>query len=104
MTRWKYTTLQPLFPYVAAWDKVTWNSPKCGSCIEVSWNGKSIYVTAIDQCGGPTPGHDSHLDISKEAFYKLFGDEGIQKGTMTANWAVVANSKCQGNLSKSLEE
>lgn len=42
----------------------------------------------IDQCGKSPQSGTSHFDISKEAYYELFGDEGIQKGHMIADYSI----------------
>ena len=94
---WGYNTLQPMFPYVAAWDQLRWNDTKCGTCIALTFNRRTIYFTALDQCGRGIPGTDTHFDISREAFYEIFGDVGIQRGSMTAEWTIVQSSLCKGN-------
>ena len=92
-----------MFPYVAAWDKLKWNDPKCGTCIAITYGGKTIHFTTIDQCGAGVNGTTAHFDISKEAFYEIFGDVGIQKGSMIADWAIATPGLCKGNK-KSIEE
>jgi hypothetical protein len=79
-TRWGYTDLSPMFPYVAAWDQISWNSPNCGTCILLNTSTTSIFLTAIDSCGAPPGGYDTHLDIAQPAFVKLFGQAGIDEG------------------------
>lgn len=93
---WGYRDLSMMFPYVTAWQPSSWNSPQCGSCAKIMWKGKYTYVTVIDQCGVINSAY-SHFDMSKEAFYGLFGDIGIAKGTMTANFSIVASKYCPGN-------
>jgi hypothetical protein len=93
---WGYKDLSMVFPYVTAWQPASWNSPQCGSCAKIAWNGKFTYVTVIDQCGVINSAY-SHFDMSREAFYGLFGDIGIAKGTMFANFTIVASSYCPGN-------
>jgi len=97
-TRWGYTNLEPLFPYVSAWSQLSWNNPQCGSCIRLKnvANGNTISITGIDQCG-PPPWGQSHFDVSKEAFTTLFGNEGINAGHGNATWEIVAGSNCKGN-------
>lgn len=51
LIEWGYSALQPMFPYVAAWDQLKWNDAKCGSCIELTFGDKTIHFTALDQCG-----------------------------------------------------
>jgi hypothetical protein len=98
LINWGYTNLQPMFPYVMAWDQLKWNDSKCGTCIALTYNGKTIHLTALDYCGAGFPA--THFDISKEAYYEIFGDEGVQKGHMMADWSIVQSSMCKGNKKK----
>ena len=46
-----YTTFGslPSFPNIGAAQAVEdWNSPECGSCWEISYKGKSVFVTIVD--------------------------------------------------------
>ena len=61
---WGYKNISLLFPYVTAWQGVRWNSPQCGSCVQISWKGKFVYVTVIDRCEVINPLY-SHFDMSK---------------------------------------
>jgi hypothetical protein len=61
---WGYKDLSMMFPYVTAWQSVTWNSPQCGSCAKITYKGRYVYVTVIDQCGVINP-LLSHFDMSK---------------------------------------
>lgn len=61
---WGYTDLSMMFPYVTAWQPASWNSPQCGSCVKIMWNGKYTYVTVIDMCGVINSAY-SHFDMSK---------------------------------------
>jgi len=98
--RWGETTLvSPLFPNVAAWDKVTWNSPNCGTCILLKdlVSGNSIYITAIDECGAAPGGYSAHFDIAPAAFTQLFGAAGNNAGHGNATYQSVAANLCPGN-------
>jgi hypothetical protein len=83
---WGYKDVSAMFPYFTAWQDVAWNSPKCGTCFKITHQTNTIYVTAVDQCGKSDKVGTSHFDLSKEAFVALFGQEGIQKGTMEGNF------------------
>lgn len=83
---WGYKDVSAMFPYVTAWQDVAWNSPKCGTCFKITHQTNTIYVTVVDQCGKSDKVGTSHFDLSKEAFVALFGQDGIQKGTMEANF------------------
>ena len=54
-TRWGYSTIDPMAPYVMATSVSGWNSPNCGKCYRVSGPAGTRYITAIDQCA-PGPG------------------------------------------------
>jgi len=98
MTKFGYSTLSPMYPYVTAFSGATWNSPNCGRCVKVtSSRGNSVYLTVIDQCGGPPGGYDAHFDIAPPAFRELFGDAGVNAGVQSANWQFVDSSLCRGN-------
>lgn len=98
--RWGYKDLSQMFPYVSAWQDAAWNSPKCGDCMKITYQSKVIYVTVIDQCGKSDKANTSHFDLSKEAFIELFGQEGINKGTMEGNFTIASPSSCRGNRKK----
>lgn len=69
--------------------------------MELSYEGKSVFVTVIDQCGPPTgqgAGADAHFDISEEAFTELFGDLGVSKGSMFHEYRKVSPGNCNGNI------
>ena len=54
-----------MFPYVTAYYKSSWNSLECVRCWEIPYNGKSIFVTAIDLCGADARGNNgAHFDLS----------------------------------------
>jgi len=111
ITRWGYHNLSPLFPYVAAWSQASWNSPKCGYCLNLTdvATKKHVYITSIDQCGpaftgfadddkiSPNSGYDSHFDISQPAFTELFGPNGINAGHGIATYQQVKSTFCKGN-------
>ena len=61
---WGYRNISALFPYVTAWQSVSWNSPQCGSCVKMTYGGKFVYVTVIDRCEMINPAY-SHFDMSK---------------------------------------
>jgi len=103
MTKFGYSDLGPMYPYVTAFSGATWNSPNCGRCIQVTnrAKGNSVYLTVIDQCGPPPATHDAHFDIAPPAFRELFGDAGVNAGVQNADWAFVASNLCRGNKGNS---
>jgi len=103
MTKFKYTNLSPMFPYVTAFSGATWNSPNCGECVKLTdkVTGNTVFLTVIDQCGGPPGGFDAHFDIAPPAFDQLFGPAGKQAGHGGVTWSVAASSSCKGNKGNS---
>lgn len=99
---WGYKDLSAMFPYVSAWQDVAWNSPKCGTCFKITYKTTVIHVTVVDQCGKSDRTGTSHFDLSKEAFVALFGQQGLQKGTMQGNFELAQPSQCKGNKKHSM--
>lgn len=68
----------PSFPAIGGVFAVSgWNSPECGSCWELTYNGKSIYVTAIDTIS-------DGFDISLEAMNILTSNQAQQLDSIDA--------------------
>ncbi|KAI0926002.1 hypothetical protein AcW1_008290 [Taiwanofungus camphoratus] len=84
-----YTTLDSLpdFPYIGGAFAVTgWNSTGCGTCWELSYNGTSINILAIDT--------SYTFDISLEALQKLSDGQGEAAGFVYATATQVDASVC----------
>jgi len=96
ITRWGYSTIDPMAPYVAATSVSGWNSPNCGNCYEVVGAVSTVYLTAIDQCA-PAPNGGMHFDIHPTAFRELMGDAGVTAGVGYVTFREVASSSCRGN-------
>ncbi|KAI0671617.1 cerato-platanin-like secreted protein [Trametes maxima] len=64
-----------------------WNSPNCGTCWQVSYNGTSINVLAIDHT-------DSGFNIGKKGLDKLTHGKAFERGVIKAKVKQVAASKC----------
>ncbi|KAI9353007.1 Cerato-platanin [Zopfochytrium polystomum] len=64
-----------------------WNSPNCGSCYSLSYNGKTVYVVAIDACG------DGFL-VSTEGLDALTGGKAVELGGVTADAQPVDKTNC----------
>ncbi|KAG9226605.1 hypothetical protein CCMSSC00406_0006170 [Pleurotus cornucopiae] len=79
----------PSFPHVGAVPGASWNSPLCGSCWELKYKGKAIYITAVDQARNA----DSYI-ISKKAMNDLTGGQAVPLGTAQVSAKKVSNSKC----------
>lgn len=99
ITRWGHSTVDPMFPYVAATSNLNWNSPVCGTCYKVYSpdTKKTIYVTTIDKVGNPGPNGELHFDLAYEAFIELLGNDGYLAGMASATYEAVSSSYCKGN-------
>lgn len=86
-----------MLPYVTAASSISWDSPNCGDCFQLtSTSGTTIYVTGIDECA-PGPSGEMHFDLYPEAFNQLLGSGGYAAGHGYVAYNVVASSLCQGN-------
>ncbi|KAF6843586.1 Protein SnodProt1 [Colletotrichum musicola] len=76
------------FPYIGGADAVAgWNSPNCGTCWQLTYNGKSINVLAIDHAG-------SGFNIALGAMNDLTNGQANQLGRVEAQATQVALSAC----------
>ncbi|KAJ1335645.1 Cerato-platanin [Microdochium nivale] len=64
-----------------------WNSPQCGTCWELSYNGRTINVLAIDRAG-------AGFNIELSALDALTGGQGTALGRIEAGSRQVAVSAC----------
>ncbi|SPN97371.1 related to Protein SnodProt1 [Cephalotrichum gorgonifer] len=55
----------PVFPYIGGAPGVTWNSPLCGSCWKVTYQGHSIHMLAIDSANGFNMAFAAMNDLTK---------------------------------------
>ncbi|KAI8984927.1 Cerato-platanin [Trametes punicea] len=78
----------PNFPNIGGAAAVAgWNSPNCGTCWKLTYNGKSINVLAVDHT-------DSGFNIALEALNTLTDGEGVFLGRIDADAVQVAASQC----------
>lgn len=78
----------PDFPYIGAFDDVAfWNSPACGTCWRLSFEGRSIDVLAVDNVF-------QDIIISLEAMDMLTGGRGIELGVIDVSYRQVGSSAC----------
>lgn len=85
-----YKTLGSLqnFPYIGGATAVSgWNSPKCGSCWEISYNGQSVNILAVDTAG-------EGFILSKAALNKLTGLHAVDFGVVQATAKELPPSQC----------
>ena len=78
----------PHFPNIGGTAAVAgWNSAQCGSCWQLTYNGKSINVLAIDHT-------DAGFNIALEALNTLTNNQGTFLGRINATATQVASSVC----------
>ncbi|KKA28836.1 hypothetical protein TD95_000280 [Thielaviopsis punctulata] len=86
-----YSTLGslPNFPYVGGAPAVSgWNSMACGSCWQLSYNGKSIYVLAVDAAPGG-------FNVAEAAMNALTNNQAAALGRIEVSSTEVASSFCK---------
>lgn len=85
---WKTQGNIPKFPYIGGSQAVgSWNSPSCGTCWKLTYNGKSIYVVAIDYA-------DAGFSISPTAMNALPGRQAVKLGRVDATSSQVPVKNC----------
>ncbi|KAH9853378.1 Cerato-platanin [Lenzites betulinus] len=78
----------PSFPNVGGAAAVGgWNSPACGSCWQLTYNGRSINVLAIDHA-------DDGFNLSLEAMNTLTNNQATFLGSVDVQATQVAASQC----------
>ena len=78
----------PHFPNVGGAQAVGgWNSASCGTCWQLTWNGKSINVLAIDHA-------DEGFNVAKEAMDTLTGGQAAALGRIDVDATQVDASAC----------
>ncbi|KAF3359063.1 hypothetical protein VdG1_02625 [Verticillium dahliae VDG1] len=76
------------FPYIGGAPAVAgWNSPNCGTCWELSYNGRTINVLAIDHSA-------NGFNIALDAMNALTGGQAVKLGRVDASSKQVNKSKC----------
>lgn len=86
--QWNFQNQVKNFPYIGGVEAVAgWNSPNCGTCWSVTYNGKTINILAIDHTG-------AGVNLSKEAMNELTGGNAEQFGRVDAQVQQVALSAC----------
>ncbi|KAH6853071.1 hypothetical protein J4E91_000850 [Alternaria rosae] len=76
------------FPKIGGYMGVAgWNSPQCGTCYGVTYNGKTIYVLAVDHAA-------QGFNLAKAAMDELTNGQAAALGRIDAQYAQVATSNC----------
>ncbi|KAK3685386.1 Cerato-platanin [Podospora appendiculata] len=77
------------FPYIGGAQAVDdWDSPNCGSCWQATYNGRSIFVLAIDHT-------DSGLNIAFDALDDLTNGNAKKFGVIDATVSQVPLKMCR---------
>lgn len=85
-----YNTLGQLpdFPYVGASPTIPeWDSPNCGACYNITYNGVFLYVMGVDSSS-------SAFVVSQAALDRLTGRQAVALGQITASYDAVDSSHC----------
>lgn len=86
----KYTTFGslPNFPFVGGASVITsWNSPNCGTCWELTYNGANATILAIDAA-------KKGFNLSLQAMNILTNGQAEKVGRVTASAVQVDQSQC----------
>jgi hypothetical protein len=78
----------PRFPYIGGVAGITWNSPTCGTCWQLSYKGRSIYVLGIDAA------YNGGFNIGLTAMNDLTNGAAVDVGTVSADSVQVPVSNC----------
>lgn len=91
ITKYKWNTQGQIsnFPYIGGFVGIAgWNSPQCGSCYSITWNGKTINILAIDHT-------ETGFNIAEQAMNDLTGGNAVQLGRIDAQYVQVDISNCK---------
>ncbi|PSR79033.1 hypothetical protein PHLCEN_2v7220 [Hermanssonia centrifuga] len=77
----------PNFPFIGGVQGVSWNSTLCGSCWELTYNGTTIDVLAVDYAA-------AGFNIALEALDQLTYDQAVALGHVDAEFEQVSGTKC----------
>jgi hypothetical protein len=78
----------PSFPNIGGASVIAgYNSPSCGTCWALTYNGVTINVLAVDHA-------DAGFNIATEAMNTLTGGQAVQLGRVDASYQQVDASVC----------
>ncbi|KAF1847496.1 Asp f 13-like protein [Cucurbitaria berberidis CBS 394.84] len=76
------------FPRIGGYQGIAgWNSPQCGTCYGITYNGKTVYVLAVDYTG-------SGFNLAKAAMDDLTNGQAAQLGRIEAQFQQVDVNRC----------
>jgi len=90
ITKYGFKTFSnlPTFPNIGAAQAVAgWNSTACGTCWKLTFNNKSIFVTAVDHAG-------DGFNLAEAALNTLTNGQAVALGEVSATATQVALSNC----------
>ncbi|PHH89608.1 hypothetical protein CDD83_5673 [Cordyceps sp. RAO-2017] len=75
---WNFQRDIPRFPFIGgAYDVAGWNSPNCGACWEIKYNGNKIYMLSVDHA-------DNGFNMALGAMNALTNGQAVQLGRVEA--------------------
>lgn len=78
----------PTFPNIGGASAIGgWNSPQCGTCWQLTYEGRSIFVTAIDHA-------DDGFNLSQQALNTLTNGRAVEVGVVDVTATQVDRSAC----------
>lgn len=84
---WQTQGAIPRHPHIGGYMGVEgWNSPQCGTCYSLTYNGKTVYILAIDRAAG--------FNIAKGAMDELTNNQAAALGRVEAQYVQVPVSNC----------
>lgn len=85
---WETQGAIPKFPNIGGWEGIEgWGSTNCGTCLQLTYNGKSINVLAIDHAG-------AGANIALEAMNVLTNNQAEFLGRVEADVVQLDISAC----------
>ncbi|KAH9867896.1 hypothetical protein IAQ61_007200 [Plenodomus lingam] len=78
----------PNFPRIGGLSGIAWNSAQCGSCHKITYNGKSIFVVAIDSSS-------TGFNIGLTAMNELTNNQATSLGRIEAEVTNASPSDCR---------
>ncbi|KAK0619342.1 Sm1 protein [Immersiella caudata] len=79
----------PHFPFIGGVEAVEgWNSTNCGTCWGATFEGRRVYILAIDRT-------QTGINIAREAMDQLTGGEAVKLGRVFADIVRVPAELCQ---------
>lgn len=76
------------YPFVGGAPSISgWNSPNCGSCYKMTYNGQIFTYTAIDKS-------EKFFNMPFNAMNRLTHGQAAQKGVVNVTYAEVSPAQC----------